>query len=92
MKIRELLTDASKWTQKVDARTKKGTPVNYFSAWAVCWCLVGMIYYCYPKNYDSYEVTIKIIQAIGTDNIPGWNDAPERTFAEVKALVDQLDI
>ncbi len=96
MKIRELLTDASKWTQRrpaVDA-TQNDVPVN--SHRAASWCLYGAAMKCYPGDGLTSEVDAAIWQRIVTA-VPGkkpitWNDTPGRTFAEVRELVERLDI
>lgn len=90
MKMRELFSDASKWCQGWFAKTIGGVLCSEFSEKAVCWCLSGAIWKCYP-GLDSDDVRRKIVDTIHTD-IPYWNDAKERTFEDVKALVEKLDI
>lgn len=92
MKVRELFTDESKWTQGHAARNEKGERVWYKSPEACCWCLVGAINKCYVPAIRP-EIFEKISDYINSRaGISVWNDAPERTFAEVKALVEKLDI
>lgn len=91
MKIKELFIKKSTWTQHAPARKKNGNVVNSTSSEAIGWCLFGAINKCYDDKPDMYtEVREKLEQSI--KNIVRWNDAPDRTFAEVKALVRKLDI
>jgi len=41
MKMKELFTDKSKWTQGTHARNAAGVCVASESEHAVCWCLMG---------------------------------------------------
>lgn len=93
MKIKELLTDESKWTKGAFARTIDNAQICSASQLAVCFCLQGAMFRCYTI-LDEFRVTrIKILKELRSgDSIASWNDAPERTFAEVKALVEKLDI
>lgn len=88
MKIRELLSDESKWTKGVASRDSNGNEVPYSSLLATCWCLLGACCRCYDD--DFLAVRDKIQSEITW--MPTWNDAPERTFKEVKELVDRLDV
>ena len=93
MKVRELLSDESKWTQNAWGRDATGRPVLWAPKTAVCWCLIGAIETCYPRPGEATPIDNKVRDAIGGGlMISKWNDAPERTFAEVKALVERLDV
>ncbi len=91
MKVRELLSDASKWTQGgAYALCRLGTSVEPRSSFACKFCLAGAVYHCYP---DSYEAVLgKIRNYLGNPKIISWNDNPSRTFSEVKTLAETLDI
>lgn len=98
MKIKELLSDRSKWTKGYSALDTVGWIVTPNSPDAVCWCLYGAIRVCYPDFSDLTKVGTKlndtIQHKIGNKSITYiiWQDQPERTFEEVKALVEELDI
>lgn len=96
MKVRDLFTDESKWTQGVMARMASGASAATCDPNAYCRCLGGAIIYCYGEDYTRVElsdqVLRKVMNKIGTDDIVEWNDDPDRTFAEVKALIEELDI
>ncbi len=93
MKIRDLYSDGSKWTKGAFARDKDGhalLEVCRRISDAQCYCLVGAIRYCYL--YEEAEIRTKIRKHLNIFYINEWNDEPLRTFAEVKALVEVLDI
>ena len=88
MKVRELLTDESKWCQR-HYMIRKGKSRQY--------CLAAAIDTCYPTE-QATAVSLVVFDALEDKSqhpwrsISRWNDAGDRTFAEVKALVDELDI
>lgn len=94
MKVRELLDSPEKWTKGGFARTPEGEHVFPNHAQAVCFCISGAIDFCYSgeKRYAVYRQLNEKIAAKQWQDIYAWNDAPERTYEEVKALVDELDI
>lgn len=92
MKIKELFSGPEKWTKRAYARTQDGAVAPCDSAGAVRWCLVGALEKCYPDHADKRTARAAIHAAIKKGTIPEWNDAPGRTFAEVKELVEKLDI
>ena len=85
MKVRELLSDKSKWTQGTFARDKDGFEVNSRSRYAVCWCLMGAVNKCYE---DVTEVMGKLKTEVG--NFVWFNDNHE--YEDVVKLVERLDI
>jgi hypothetical protein len=97
MKIRELLTDESKWTQGAFAETETGHPVDYDDESAAKFCIVGAVRKCYGRGDEATTVFRKVkdeVQRVhgGLERLAAWNDDDRRTFAEVKALVERLDI
>ena len=89
MKIKELLSDKTKWTRLTRARDVHRRPVSSLSDEAVCWCLEGAVIKCY--DYDRNDIIFKKIWTeIGKPAIGFWNDS--HSFKEVKALVNKLDI
>ena len=86
MKIRELLSDESKWCRGSLSLDKEGNKIDPIDSQACCWCLYGACMKC----YDFYNNIIeKILIKIGC-YIDDWND--KSTFQEVKNLVEELDI
>lgn len=93
MKVRELLTGPEKWTKGADARSESGYSVEPDSKAACRWCLYGAINAAYPRTDDAIRA-LKLVNAkLGESRgICNWNDAPERTFDDVRKLVEELDI
>lgn len=97
MKVKELLSSPEKWTQGTYARDALGgRPVPPLDEDAVCFCLIGAVRKCYPIISDQCPVLAKITLELCTNLkmavITDWNDYPDRTFEQVKQLVDKLDI
>ena len=92
MKVGKLLSDKSKWCKKKLAATKDGESCLIFDEFATQWCLEGAIIKCYVMDFETQrKINERIRNKIGND-IPNWNDAPERTFEDVKKLVKKLNI
>ena len=93
MKIRELLSGPEKWTQKALARGASGELEDLYSQSAVQWCLMGAMARCYPGSADEIRKKVRV-RLFGRQYglISRWNDAPGRTFEEVRALVAELDV
>ena len=92
MKIYEFYTDKSKWTKGAEARDFEGHFVFFDAPEAICFCLFGAIYKCYPDDKEREAVREKIQTKINPQLITDWNDQPERNFTEVKQLALDLDI
>lgn len=94
MKIKDLLSDESKWTQgALDINDK---PITGSSSQASCWCLLEAANRCYQDAWEKFYVLQEIYKELRNiktqTSIAEWNDAPERTFGEVKELVEKLGI
>lgn len=97
MKISELFSEPSRWTQHTYARDAATRRCSARSDSAVCWCLTGALVKCYGGDVTRYaEAEDKVRRALTARGeahyIVEWNDSPLRTFAEVKALVEQADV
>jgi hypothetical protein len=102
MKVRELLSDESKWTQGSMAIDSNGEETVPDLADTVCWCLLGAVEACYGPTLDEGPIINKIREEINAPpykdvhktclEITNWNDDPKRKFKEVKTLVEKLDI
>lgn len=90
MKVFELLATPDKWIQGTGYADTHGncTTINE----AACWCLYVAIAICYKNWEDQYIANSKVRGRIGWESIVAWNDAPERTHAEVLALCKELDV
>lgn len=92
MKVQDILTDESKWTRGSYARGVSGRTVDYLGKSAVCFCLMGAIMRAASTETEQKEMYMAVNLKLNHRGIEGWNDAPERTFAEVRGLIEELDI
>jgi hypothetical protein len=92
MKLSELLTDASRWTKNHYAIDTEGRPVQSRSPQAARWCLSGAICRCYSTQDERLTAEEALREAAGTLDIVAWNDAFERTFADVRALIERAGV
>lgn len=94
MKVSELLSDESKWTQKAMARNRSGEEIELRSPNACKWCLFGAILRCYgekaPLPGDEQHPIVKALRIAGPFGLVAYNDS--HTFAEVRELVLKADI
>jgi hypothetical protein len=90
MKVSELLDRPEKWCQVSLAQDARRKEVGSLHKDACRWCLVGAIGKCYSVNkYMTYIILLQKVLGVEPEK---WNDAPERTFEDVRKLVLQLDI
>jgi hypothetical protein len=83
------------WTQGEYARRKDGAPASILSRELFCYCAAGAVAagagYKYPSSIVPGMRELSL--AVGGDgdesDILNWNDAPERTQAEVLAAFDK---
>lgn len=78
------------WTQEAYARNASGDDLEdvdgeFDDTEPVCWCMAGAM----MKAGLEDEADKFVLDAIGERYIPEWNDAPERTQAEVLAAFDK---
>jgi hypothetical protein len=72
------------WAQGHDAETSDGESVELRSVRATCFCAAAAIE---RKCGDSYYAGLKLLEQVVGGGVVTWNDAPERTQAEVVAAV-----
>lgn len=85
----EKLRDGAGWTQGVFARNAKGDSCEHGSVLAVCFCGVGAIR---AVTNDVQDANYWVARTSLSNSLyeydlawTTWQDAPERTFPEVKA-------
>lgn len=95
MKIHEMITEET-WCKGHTARLRDGSLSGDSSDLnAVAWCAVGWL-----SRTFNYGQQRKLAGAIGiaqdefmvTGRLAAWNDAPSRTFAEVKEAFLKADL
>jgi hypothetical protein len=80
-----LYSEPENWTQGTYARDHQGNPKSPESEEACSWCLSGAGY-CVPG--DPWP-RIAFLRSLIGGPLTNWNDAPERTFEDVIALLDK---
>ena len=88
MKIKDFLTEAN-WTQGQLARFASGHSCDLTNAFAVKFCLMGAAHKCYARETEKIQFLLE--QELRGYAV-AWNDEPGRTFAEVRAVIEKLDI
>lgn len=95
----DLIEPEGRWTQGTLARDEAGLEVhNPDDAEAYCWCVAGAIQRVTGGGWSDADFAIyhasrrAVLGAVGLgedDSIAPWNDAPERTQAEVITALRQ---
>ena len=97
MKMKELLSSESKWTQQHYATDKRGRSCSSFDPEAVCYCLLGALNKCYVNDAE-YDDAKRLLQKTIEKkyglifSIAKWNDNPERKFKEVKEILEEANL
>jgi hypothetical protein len=98
VRMRERLAAPERWTKGESARTALQYSVDVHDPRATCWCLMGA--YCrevHPASVIPYTAFSRLFRRL-MPNVPDvldyglsdWNDAPERTHADVLELLDRM--
>jgi len=100
VKVKELLSDESKWTKGAYAKDENGRYVSCHSSLAVSFCLIGSIERCYGDDDRAYvSVRNQVLEYLNKNvvdsrfstNIVQFNDRCA-TWNDVKTMIDVLDI
>lgn len=95
-KAADLIEPEGAWTQKAWARTPEGDGVSPVDRRAYCWCMVGALRKVLgydplsarpPTRFFTDEPAYKRLVKRFGPALGLWNDAPERTQAEVVAAL-----
>ena len=101
MKAYKLLADPAHWTQRAIARNRTGDEVDSGSHAAVAWCLTGALHRSCFRQHGSHRNKVlaywsgrlRIYEHLGgLTALAQWNDAPERTHADVVRVLRELDL
>lgn len=91
MTLQKLFSRAKNWTKYHSAISANNQVVNVDSRKAVAFCLLGGLVRCYTPG--AYQNIVRMIQChLGINSISNWNDAPKRTFKDIKKLIKDLNI
>ena len=92
--VRERLAVPEQWTQGEYARDEMGVSIGSCCYDAQRWCLLGAVFresegLDADSNADSEALDL-LQEAVGSKGkgLAEWQDAPERTHAEVLAVID----
>lgn len=85
----DLIEPEGAWTQRAFARDRHGTALTARSYGAVCWCADGAIIHSAGDEAYLHGPCLAAVYRIIPDTllINHWNDAPDRTQAEVVAAL-----
>ena len=92
MTVQELLSDESKWTKGTNARGEDKGPIHPGNSEAKCFCLIGAIAKCYLTGTDGYFQAIEKLRRQINGPIPGFNDDPKTTFADIRRVIEAANI
>lgn len=97
MKVKELLSDESKWCQRALARVDKeneASAISPRSLKATCWCLEGAIVRCYPTHAARIMAEGRIKNALNGDwiYVSSFNDSEATTFADIQRVLELADV
>lgn len=97
MKVKDVLSDESKWIKGDFAVDENNEPVPRTSDKACKFCLLGSIMNCYLDIEEQLEVTHAVLDEIqnktgGPMSIPHFNDHPRTTFKDIQDIINKLDI
>jgi hypothetical protein len=80
-----------RWAQNTEARAADGEEVVPRDPRAVCWCIYGAAEKVLGARGFNSPFDMAMNRITGTDEWPiDWNDAPERMFADVVALLERI--
>lgn len=90
--MRELLADEKRWTKGVFARDADGMATCPVYGEASCFCIAGAARMitndrAYGTGLNAWRA--RVLEAARARSLGEWNDAPERTHAEVLAALDK---
>lgn len=89
-KAADLIEPEGAWTQGALARTANDNVIGPLCDPAVCWCANGSLLRSGASDFVFQTAEYRFMQAatgVGEGFISDWNDAPDRTQAEVVAAL-----
>lgn len=81
-----------RWTKGEFARTEDGKACRSSSDAASCYCMEGAVLsqpYLWRKKARACAILRLAVVTLDYPTTPSWNDAPDRTHAEVLAAFDR---
>ena len=89
----DLLSQPGAWTQGAFARVdpKSTEEVDPEGPDAKCWCVLGACHHC-GVDYNGRLKLYQRLELDGCFDLVAWNDAPNRTQAEVVAMLKECGL
>jgi hypothetical protein len=91
--VAELFADPTRWTQNSFARNAAGLPCYLLHTEATCFCFLGGMKRIYGDEYWRREGVPKKLDALKDDvglcTLTLWNDNPETTAEQVRAMAEK---
>jgi hypothetical protein len=103
LSVGELLCNKSRWGRGYDAQTATGDPVAVFNENAIRWCLGGAMRLVYGHDAQLHQKMTKLIndwllehkeefEEADDVSLSGWNDEPERTWKEIRQMLNATKV
>lgn len=92
-RAREILAEPSAWIKGEDACDAFNEPVDVDAISATRFCVGGAIdraAFELDRRGEAYGACDELAAFMGADTVAEWNDEPDRTHAEVLAVLDKL--
>ena len=91
--VRATLASPQQWTKDAFARDATGKVCEFLSPKAVCWCLEGALYNACLTHEQFWTVYTLLVDLITPPELAlsDWQDKPERTHADILALLDRAE-
>lgn len=90
--LQALLSGPEKWTQGVMAKDANGITRTARSDEACCWCFYGAMKRLVVEwSWEFTHLRGAAERAGITGSLSDWNDAPERTFADIVSLMARME-
>lgn len=86
-KAADLIEPEGAWTQGHFARRADGAKTGWTEEDASCFCVSGAIKRVAPASWEAWNKFDAYCRQRGFAHMATWNDAPERTQAEVVAAL-----
>lgn len=91
---RDRISDPERWCQETEAQDAIGRNVEPTNAAAVRWCFAGAVYAEGVDATTAPHIGVSQIgrilnEAIGVEGAGPWNDAPDRSHADVLEAFDR---
>lgn len=83
------ISDPKFWTIGASARSACGSAVTARDAVAKSWCSIGAVQSALPEGDPLMYVSLDTLRGVVGHSIADWNDAEERTHAEVMAAFNK---